>query len=130
MGRFLSARNDAEYTGIDIVPDLIKNHKAKFANRTDWKFIHADIIEHPLNETYDLILCRMLLQHLVTVDAITMLKRFSESNSSLLLTTTFSRINNNQELLPASQYRFRLLNLEMPPFSLIRPICMSKDGNG
>ena len=60
---------------------------------------------------------------------ITMLKRFSDSKSSLLLTTTFSGIKYYQELQLSSQYRFRLINLENP-FSLVRPICLSEDGSG
>ena len=128
MGLFLSKRNDVEYTGIDIVPDLIQNHRRKFVNRTDWKFVHTDVIEHPLNESYDLIHCRMLVQHLVTVDAITVLKRFSQSGSGYLLTSTYSAIRHNQELVVTSEYRYRLINLEISPFSLTRPICLGKDG--
>ena len=97
-------------------------------NRTDWKFVHTDIIEHPLNENYDLIHCRMLVQHLVTVDAITVLKRFSQSGSGYLLTSTYSAVRHNQELVVTSEYRYRLINLEISPFSLTRPICLGKDG--
>ena len=129
IGQFLKGRNDIDYTGIDIVPALIRNHRAKFVNRNDWKFINTDIIEHRLNESYDLILCRMLLQHLVTADVISMLKRFSQSGSAFLLTTSFSEKSYYQEVRPNSQYRFRFINLEIPPFSLARPICLSRDGS-
>ena len=128
MGRFLLTRNDVEYTGIDIVPDLIKNHQAKFTDHNDWNFIHTDILVNPLQKSYDIILCRMLLQHLVTADIVTMLKRFTESKSSYLLATTFSEYHAYQEVLTDSSIRFRYINLEIPPFSLVVPICYSRDG--
>ena len=129
MGQFLKGRNDIDYTGIDIVSALIRNHQTKFVNRNDWKFINTDIIEHPLNESYHLIFCRMLLQHLVTADVISMLKRFSQSGSAFLLTTSFSEKSYYQEVRPNSQYRFRIINLEIPPFSLTCSICLSRDGS-
>ncbi len=130
MGYFLSSRNDVEYTGVDVVPELIENHKKKFANRTDWRFIHTDILVNPLQESFDLILCRMLLQHLVSADIFKMLNRFSASNSSFFLATTFSETGTNKDLLETNfdHGRFRPVNLEIPPYSLVSPVCMTRDG--
>ena len=44
MKRFLSARNDIDYTGIDIVPDIIEKHKEEFKG-TPYKFINANIVK-------------------------------------------------------------------------------------
>ena len=44
MKRFLSARNDIDYTGIDIVPDIIEKHKKEFKG-TPYKFINANIVK-------------------------------------------------------------------------------------
>lgn len=68
MSRFLSTRDDIDYTGMDIVEDLIEHHKKAHKNK-DWKFVHGDIVDSRLTEKYDIILCRMLLQHLYSLDA-------------------------------------------------------------
>ena len=59
MRRFLESRDDVDYTGIDIVPELIAAHKSSFG-ATTWKFEHRDIITDglPVGQTYNLILCR------------------------------------------------------------------------
>ena len=68
MSRFLSTRDDVDYTGMDIVKELIDRHQNAYVNK-NWKFIHGDIVESDLTEKYDIILCRMLLQHLHSTDA-------------------------------------------------------------
>ena len=64
MFRFLQTRDDVIYTGIDIVPDLIKRHKQNFKGHDNWRFVLHDAVQNRLNESYDLILVRHLLQHL------------------------------------------------------------------
>ncbi len=44
MRRFLDGREDVEYVGVDIVPELIEKHKKQFADKP-WKFQHIDIIK-------------------------------------------------------------------------------------
>lgn len=129
MGRFLQTRDDIDYTGYDIVPELIAKHKGAFKDRP-WKFFQHDIAEKPIEDTFDLIFSRMMLQHLFTRDVLKILTRFSDSGSKYLLTTTFSRISNNRDLEAGSKGRFRLLNLEIPPVSLVPPICTFRDGVG
>ena len=130
MSRFLMTRNDVDYTGVDIIPDLISHHKKAFKS-FPWRFRLFDILEQPLNESFDLILCRTLLQHLHDADASKVLGRFSESGSLLLLTTTFSRIqmNTKLEMVDTNPGRFRKLNLEIPPISLRPPLCLQRDGH-
>src|SRR6218665_2663106 len=107
MHRFLKTRDDVDYTGIDIVPELIYNHK----------------------KSYDIILCRMMLQHLYITDVLKLLKRFSDSGSHYLLTTNFYTVKGNADLSKTpSKARFRLLNLETPPFFLAPPKCIFRDG--
>jgi len=129
MSRFLKTRDDVHYTGLDIVPDLISRHQRDFAGYSNWTFRVQDIVRNGLNESYDLILSRMMLQHLFSHDVMTVLNHFSQSGSRFLLTTSFNRVNKNREL-PNVVGRFRMLNLELPPFSLIPPICISRDGEG
>ena len=68
MSRFLSNRDDVDYTGMDIVPELVEHHKKKYPNKR-WNFINRDIAVAEKLDNYDIILCRMMLQHLITNDA-------------------------------------------------------------
>lgn len=126
MSRFLTTRDDIIYTGIDIVPDIISHHRNKYAEQK-WTFELHDIVATPLNDSFDLILCRMMLQHLFTKDVATVLRRFSDSRSRYLLTTTHHGRRSNAEL--AKERRFRQLNMELPPLSLIPPLCTFRDGD-
>ena len=59
-------------------------------------FSQVDLLEKPINQPYHLIICRMLLQHLYFTDVFSLLKQFSQSNSSFLLTTTFAGNQQNE----------------------------------
>ena len=129
MSRFLKTRNDIEYTGMDIVPDLIDHHKNSFRHPS-WNFEARDIVKNPIKNRYDLIFCRTLLQHLYNSDAMKILDNFSKSGSRYLLVTTWSRNPENQELDIGdwNPGRMRRLNLEIPPVSLPPPRCLLRDG--
>ncbi|ESO09992.1 hypothetical protein HELRODRAFT_167827 [Helobdella robusta] len=130
MKRFLESRNDINYTGIDVVPELISSHKKNFKNK-NWKFYVQDIVDVKSLGFYDIILCRMLLQHLYSGDILRILQLFSDSGSSFLISTTYPSEAINEELnLQQSDNpgRYRKVNLELPPFSLIAPICICRDG--
>jgi len=128
MSRFLSTRDDVDYVGIDIVPELIESHQKTYATQRYWKFRHYDIIRDGLTEQFDIIHCRMMLQHLVTNDVLNFLLQLSKSGSRYLLTTTFPHAARNEELRTSKRGRFRFLNLEVPPVSLTQPLCFFRDG--
>ena len=88
------------------------------------------MLENPLDQSYHLILCRMLLQHLYFREVVDLLSQFSQSNSSFLLTTTFPGVQHNEELVTDAENpgRVRMLNLELPPLSLSPPYCVQRDG--
>ena len=69
---------------------------------------------------------RHVLQHLPNQDALRILYNLSSSGSKYLLVTTFpeERINKNLDM-PGD---FRRLNLQIPPISLMPPLCLHKDG--
>ena len=127
MSRFLNTRNDIDYTGMDIVPSLIDHHRKEYG-RFGWKFIQRDVVQNGLNDTYDIIMSRMMLQHLYSNDAITVLAAISNSGSGYLLTTTFSSHSQNVELSTKKTDRYRPLNLEIEPVSLSTPLCIQRDG--
>ena len=128
MSRFLQERTDVKYTGMDIVPSLIENHKSAFKSDPNLSFIHQDIVETPLGQGYDLILSRHMLQHLTTSDVMKVLSHLSNSGSLYLLTTTMPVSSQTIEL-PSKAGRFRYLNLEIPPVQLEPPLCLVRDGS-
>ena len=130
MSRLLLTRNDVYYTGIDIVPDIIQNHKKNFDNLIRAEFFQMDIVVESLNRSFDLVLCRDMLQHLWQADAIRALHSISKSNSKFLLATTYPDTSHNAEVdKDALGSRKSSYNLELPPFLMEPPICMSYDWN-
>jgi len=130
MSKFIITRNDILYTGADIVPELIEHHRKEFGNYPRTAFIEWDIVKTPLNQSYDLILCRDLLQHLWKVDAMKALDHISSTKSGFLLMTTYPDTTENLEVekdaLGSRKFPY---NLELPPFLLEPPICSSYDWN-
>jgi len=127
MNRFLQQRPDVYYTGMDIVPQLIQNHAKGFKNITRLTFIAQDIVEMPLTHAYDIILCRMMLQHLTQRAFMKVLSHFSNSGSHYLLTTTHAG-DKFVRVIELSGERFRHVNLEIPPAQLSPPLCITRDG--
>ena len=123
MSYFLQTRYDIDYTGADIVPELITKHTKRYEGSNNIHFKNIDIVKDDLKDSYDLIICRMMLQHLKKEDVLKTLYHFSSSNSTYLAATTFSNEKVNKELELARPYRFRRLNLENPPISLSPPVC-------
>ena len=139
MSRFLSTRDDVDFTGVDIVPDLISSHQKNFAKHRTWTFAVVDFAAGELgtfpfqNGNFDLIICRQMLQHLFHADALRVLINLSSvpKNRQLpvyLVATSFSAVPTNIDLSDTGSYRFRQLNLEIPPISLEPPLCVVRDG--
>ena len=122
--------NDTEYTGYDIVPELIEEHRKRFVDhgRRGWKFESRDVVADGLDEAFDVIISRMMLQHFFYDDVFAFFDAVSRSGSRYLLTTSFPAFRSNVELRKVDEYRFRPLNLEAPPISLPPPTCYTKDG--
>lgn len=103
-----------QYTGADIVSDLIVSNRLKFPGKD---FIEVDVRKDSLKK-YDLIFCRDLLVHLSNSDSQKVLSQFKKSGSKYLLVTSFTERKFNQEL----QGIWRPMNLELPPYNLINII--------
>jgi SAM-dependent methyltransferase len=108
-------RDGITYIGADIVPGLIKAN-AKYSDSTT-SFRVLDIIEEPLMEV-DLWLCRDCLFHLSNSDIHKILANFAKSRIKYLLTTSHWQATANADIKGGD---FRLLNLELPPFSFPKP---------
>ena len=132
MSRFLETRSDVDYTGVDIVSNVIEHHRLTFADR-GWKFLNLDIVSQSINVAdYDLIMTRMMMQHLTHTDVIRILHKFSNVTTLqrpvFLLATTFPNTAFNRKLNVHDLNRYELLNLEIEPFRLETPLCLFRDG--
>ncbi len=130
MSKFLITRDDIEYTGMDIIPEIINSHKQQFENLPNSHFMQLDVVTTPVNESYDIIILRDVLQFLHQSDALRALQHLSNSGSKFLLATSFPDTTQNGDItrIPLKDRRFSY-NLELPPFLIEPPICSSYDWN-
>jgi len=109
---------DFRYIGADIVPPLIENNKKKYP---DQEFMVLDAVQDTLPEV-DLIFCRDALQHLKEADIIKALDNFSNSKAKFLLTTTYLRQAEVENLKDIHTGGWNHRNLLKPPFNLGDPV--------
>jgi len=129
MSRFLEARSDIVYTGVDIVADLIKHHRKTYAGRP-WTFHRVDVVTDDFVNDFHLVISRSMMQHLDNAAVFKILGKLSarSRHPSFLLATTFSNWPLNYELNTHMRGRFRPVNLEIAPFRLEPPLCLLQDG--
>jgi hypothetical protein len=106
-----------EYHGADIVKPLIERNKELHAGPTK-KFSCIDIVSEKLPKT-DLILVRDLFIHLTSEQIFSALRNIVDSQSTWLLTTSYSKLQKNTEIVHG---QYRPISLCLPPFSLPTPI--------
>ena len=127
MSVFLRNRTDIEYTGMDIVPDIIEHHKKTYSNQP-WTFRVHDIVAEPLPTSYDLIFSREMTQHLTIADTLRVIQHFSESGSHFSMMTTYPSSSNNERELNLRKHglngRYHRQDLERPPYRLTPPVCV------
>ena len=112
---------EIEYTGFDIVPELISELRSKFPDK---HFEVYDATEDILG-AFDLIICRDLLVHLTNEQVLKVIEHFRLSGSTYLLSTTFTSVMENQELrVPIHGVGWRPINLELCPFNLGKPLTL------
>lgn len=105
------------YIGADIVPALVRRNAAELAG-PGREFRRLDITRDPLPRA-DAILCRDCLIHFSYRFIGRALANFRHSGARYLLTTTYSGLPGNHDILSG---QWRPLDLELPPFSLPRPV--------
>jgi hypothetical protein len=102
-----------QYTGIDIVSELIEKNQVLYGSE-NIAFIRKDLLKDELPKS-DLMLCRDLLAHLSLEDIHKFFANFVRSQIPYLLTSTHvhSDLKKNHDICNGD---FRELNLEIPPF--------------
>ena len=119
----VSLNDDIDYTGADIVDDLIKRTSRQYG-RHGVRFQKLDLIKDQLPKV-DLVLCRDCLVHLSFKDIFCSLENICNSQSEYLLTTTFTgRIEN----IDIKTGQFRVINLQETPFNLPLPLKIINEG--
>lgn len=102
-----------QYIGIDIVPDLITDLKIRHSSDPRREYLLSDLINQPVPQG-DLIICRDCLVHLSHENIWDVVSNFKNSNSTWLLTTHFTALNENSDIIDGD---WRALNLCLPPYS-------------
>lgn len=111
------------YIGGDIVPEIIKFNNQRYgSNRIT--FTVYDAVESDL-PCVDLILCKDLFIHLPNEKIIKAVRNFKKSGSIFLLTNNYPEIKINTDLLSGN--RFRLMNLQLTPFSFPPPLKLLRE---
>jgi hypothetical protein len=118
------------YYGIDIVESLVAKNQQKFASKKT-SFLNLDITSQNIPKV-DLIFTRDCLVHLSFANIYNVIRNYRKSNSTYLLTTTFTRTSPNRDIIDGD---WRTLNLELAPFFFPKPIvlinenCTEGEGN-
>lgn len=106
--------NLIDYTGIDIVDDLIKTNIIKYGNNKI-KFICSDMYSflNNSNEEYDLIICRHTFEHLPTKYGLNSMNLIKEKTKYCLFSS--QDVDKNNEI-NFDGYVSRNLNLTLEPY--------------
>lgn len=111
-----------QYTGGDIVGELIERNNQIFSNETT-RFVTLDIITDKLPPA-QLWMCRDVLFHFSNEDIFKTLSNLVRSDIDYFLTSSHTEVRENEDI-PTGW--FRLLNLREPPFNFPEPILEIND---
>lgn len=120
--RHIARNPNFKYIGGDIVEVLVNANRDKYADPCT-VFMHLDVVSDPLPDA-DFWLCRDCLFHLPTIDILAALQNFAASNIPYLCTSTHPECLLNTDIATGD---FRLLNLELAPYSLGKAITYIDD---
>jgi len=112
---------DVEYTGVDIVPALVRALQQRAAaGEIGGRYMVADITADALPRA-DAVLCRDCLVHLSFAHIGRALGNLRRSGATWLITTTFTALHAN---LDCDDGDWRALNLCRPPFGWPPPLAL------
>ncbi|MFD5096600.1 class I SAM-dependent methyltransferase [Amycolatopsis thailandensis] len=112
------------YIGADIVTDLVDANAARFRDDPVREFRTLDLTGDQLPAA-DLVLCRDCLVHLSFADIERALSNLRRSGSRYLLTTTFTELGTNNDIVTGD---WRPLNLCREPFRFPEPLAVLVEG--
>jgi hypothetical protein len=101
------------YVGGDIVEELVRINQARYGSDSV-SFMQCNLLEDALPQA-DMVIVRDCLVHMSLADATRALRNIEQSGSRYLLTTTFTEVTDNADIVTGE---WRRLNLEKPPFRM------------
>lgn len=130
---------DIEYTGVDIVPQLITFNNELNEHPTRVSFLLGDFTSFDSNKSFDMVFCRDLFVHLNFTDILKCFESMIRTQSKYLAVTTFTSVEKNLDITYPSGLEsiigWRPLNMQLAPFELTNPViilnegCTEKEGN-
>jgi hypothetical protein len=105
-----------EYTGIDIVEDIVCENAAKYGTERI-HFRHGDLCRDRLPKA-DLVISRDCFIHLSYEGTLRALDNLRASGSTYLLASTYPGVTTNEDIVTG---RWRFINLALPPYGLPKP---------
>jgi hypothetical protein len=114
--------DEVEYIGGDIVDELVSQNQLRYTNERT-TFISLDIINDALPRA-DLWMCRDCLFHFSYADIFKTLDNFLRSDIEYIFTSIHTNCTRNLDIATGGA---RLLNLELPPFNLCKPVLYVED---
>ena len=118
----LVERPKVQYIGGEIVPELVEDNNACYAN-DNTRFILCDILKDEL-PAVDLWMCRDVLFHFPYDDTFRTLRNLLRSNITYLLTTDHPEQEENYDIRIGT---FRPMNVLIEPFCFPQPILWIDD---
>lgn len=103
--------NLSSYIGADIVQEIININNQNYSSEKR-RFVKLDITKDPLPQV-DLIFSRDCFVHLSNEDILKAITNIKKSKAKLLMTTTFTACEFNEDILTGD---WRILNLMKKPF--------------
>ena len=111
-----------QYTGGDIVNDLVEENKMNFP---DLAFMHFNIVEQ-IPKRYDLLFLRSVFIHLEIKDVLAAIRNIKQSGSKYIILNSHIGVEDNKE---TSCLMLKKRDFMKPPFGLPKPL-YSFDENG
>ncbi len=111
------------YIGADIVGRLVEQNQQLYAS-SKREFVQLDLVCDPLPQA-DLVLCRDCLVHFSYATVFNAFENLKRSGSRYLLTTTFTNLQTNIDIMDAD---WRPINLQKAPFNLPEPLALIVEG--
>lgn len=111
------------YTGMDIVPELILGNSKKHAKFKNARFINLDLVLDELPES-DIYMVRDVIQHLSLDDGVALIKNVEKTGAKYLI-SNFHNLKRTGEALENRNIeagRFYPNNAMLPPFNFPNPL--------
>jgi len=114
---FVARHPDIDYTGVDIVPEVIQQNQQRHPGV---KFMALDLAESPLPRGADLVFSKETLNHMSLPDAQNALRRFAATGARYLLTNVHEGADNEEGNAKTCYTTYVHYDYELPPFNMRR----------